>query len=216
MRRESRTLLRRTSPLSVLAAALLVSFLAGCAARSRPPATPPDGMAFGQASWYGIEERGRPTANGERMDPGGMTAAHRTLPFGTIIAVTDLDTGRVVEVRINDRGPFIAGRIIDLSHEAARQLGIVQRGVARVMLTVVELASEPPFTVQVGAFRGLTAADQMSQELRAQGYSGVVVSRAGGVHRVRVGRFRARRDAEGLARTLSREGYETLVLRIRL
>lgn len=199
-----------------MAAALLVSLLSGCAARSRPPATAPDGLVFGQASWYGIEERGRLTANGERMDPGRMTAAHRTLPFGTMVAVTDLDTGRVVEVRINDRGPFIAGRIIDLSHEAARQLGIVQRGLARVMLQVVELAPEPPFTVQVGAFRGLSAAERLSADLRGQGYSGVVVSRAAGVHRVRVGRFRDRREAEHLALALAREGHETLVVRIRL
>ncbi len=196
--------------------ALLTLAAIGCAGSRRPPASPADGVEFGQASWYGIEERGRLTANGEVMDPGAMTAAHRTLPFGAVVQATDLDTGRVVQVRINDRGPFIAGRILDLSHEAARQLGMVQKGIARIMLTVVELPPGLPFTVQVAAFRTSAAAERLSADLRAKGYSLVEIRRSGSLHRVRVGRFRRRGDAESVARALRRQGYETLVLRARL
>lgn len=89
----------------------------------------------GQASWYGWEA-GDWTANGERWNPNGMTAAHRTLPFNTIVTVTRMDTGRSVTVRISDRGPFIAGRIIDLSQAAAAALGMVRIGVAPVCITV--------------------------------------------------------------------------------
>lgn len=89
----------------------------------------------GQASWYGWEA-GDWTANGERWNPNGMTAAHRTLPFNSIVTVTRMDTGRSVTVRISDRGPFIAGRIIDLSQAAAAALGMVRIGVAPVCITV--------------------------------------------------------------------------------
>ena len=91
----------------------------------------------GQASWYGKAHQGELTASGERFDMNALTAAHRTLPFGTIVRVTHLKTGKSVNVRINDRGPFSNGRIIDLSYEAARRLGIVDRGTARVELTVI-------------------------------------------------------------------------------
>ena len=91
----------------------------------------------GQASWYGKAHQGELTASGERFDMHALTAAHRTLPFGTIVRVKHLKSGKSVNVRINDRGPFRSGRIIDLSYEAARRLGIVSRGTARVELTVI-------------------------------------------------------------------------------
>ena len=86
----------------------------------------------GMASWYGAQHRGLPTANGERFDPDGISAAHTTLPLPSYVAVTALATGRTIVVRINDRGPFVGGRIIDLSQGAARLLGIERSGVARV------------------------------------------------------------------------------------
>jgi rare lipoprotein A len=89
----------------------------------------------GRASFYGAGFAGRPTASGERFNPGALTAAHRTLPFGTLIRVTNPDNGRSVVVRINDRGPFHAGRMIDLSHEAARRIGLVDQGHGMVTLT---------------------------------------------------------------------------------
>jgi rare lipoprotein A len=91
----------------------------------------------GIASWYGPGFHGKRTASGEIYDMYGISAAHKTLPFGTIVKVVDLETGKSVVVRINDRGPFIEGRIIDLSYGAALELGMVQKGLARVGLKIV-------------------------------------------------------------------------------
>ena len=91
--------------------------------------------SYGLASFYW---QGSRTASGERFDKRDLTAAHRTLPFGTRVRVTNLATGRSVTVRVNDRGPFVAGRVIDVSHAAAEELGMVGRGVAKVRLTVVQ------------------------------------------------------------------------------
>ena len=195
---------------------VLVLLAGGCAGTRRPAATPPDLAEVGEASWYGIEERGRPTASGEPMDPGALTAAHRTLPFGTIVEVTNVESGASVQVRINDRGPFVGSRVIDLSHEAARRLGILSKGVAQVRLTVTNIPPRTPFTVQVAAFGRRQAAEEFSEKLRADGYSGVEVIRGDGVHRVRVGRFMKRSDAELTARALKRHGYEVLVVQVQL
>ncbi len=96
-------------------------------------------QSVGQASFYGNEpgEGGPQTANGERYNPGGLTAAHRTLPFGTRVRVTSARTGRSVVVRINDRGPFHGNRIIDLSTGAARAIGLTESGVGGVRLDVL-------------------------------------------------------------------------------
>jgi peptidoglycan lytic transglycosylase len=91
--------------------------------------------AYGLASFY---QHGSRTANGEKFDPRKLTAAHRTLPFGTRLKVTDLSTGRSVTVRVNDRGPFIPGRIVDVSHSAAESLGMTGRGLAKVKLDIVD------------------------------------------------------------------------------
>ena len=91
----------------------------------------------GIASWYGPGFHGNQTANGEVYDMNGSSAAHKTLPFGTIVRVIDLETGRSIVVRINDRGPFIEGRIIDLSKGAAEKLGMVERGIIQVGLRIV-------------------------------------------------------------------------------
>ncbi|PYO03504.1 MAG: septal ring lytic transglycosylase RlpA family lipoprotein [Candidatus Rokuibacteriota bacterium] len=93
----------------------------------------------GLASWYGDPHHGRETASGEVFDKTKPTAAHRALPFGTRLAVTNLDNGRTVEVRVNDRGPFVNGRIIDLSEAAARRLGGIGTGLMRVRVRVVGL-----------------------------------------------------------------------------
>ena len=90
----------------------------------------------GTASWYGAWHQGRLTANGEHFDARAFTAAHRTLPFGTILRVTNLATGEMVKVRVNDRGPYIRGRTLDLSAAAAKALGITKDGVARVRIEV--------------------------------------------------------------------------------
>jgi rare lipoprotein A len=122
----------------------LVAALAACATPVRPRPVP---VAVGHeesglASWYGHPFHGRRTASGEIYDMRGMTAAHRTMPFGTRVRVTSLDTGRSVEVRINDRGPFKKERIIDVSYAAARALGAVGRGVIPVRLRVTAVSDQ--------------------------------------------------------------------------
>ena len=121
-----------------LASAVMAS---GCAL-FRAPAPPPveDGVQVGVASWYGPGFHGRRTASGEVYDQDALTAAHRSLPFGTRVRVTNLENGRAVEVRINDRGPFVGGRVIDVSRAAARVIGLIGPGVGRVR---VEVASAP-------------------------------------------------------------------------
>lgn len=141
-------------PIPRLAAALiLVALAAGCARTHKAPPTaaptvsppvaralPPEPRAIqtGKASWYGDAHHGRKTASGETFDMNALTAAHRTLPLGTRVLVTNLANGRSIEVRINDRGPRVSDRIIDLSFAAARALGGVGAGVFRVRIAVVE------------------------------------------------------------------------------
>lgn len=95
-------------------------------------------LGIGMASWYGPKFAGKPTASGERFDPSGLTAAHRTLPFGSLVRVTSQSTGKAVIVRINDRGPFHGNRVIDLSEAAADAIGIKSRGRGRVSLALLE------------------------------------------------------------------------------
>jgi len=108
-------------------AVALLTVVTGCASSS----------GSGLASYYADRYQGHKTASGERFDGARLTAAHRTLPFGTRVRVTDLDNGRSVVVRVNDRGPFASGRVIDLSQAAARQLDMLRAGVARVKLEVL-------------------------------------------------------------------------------
>lgn len=106
--------------------------------RPRPPAVRPGSFEqTGEASWYGRQHHGKPTASGETYDMHKLTAAHPSLPLGTRVLVTNLDNGRTVEVRINDRGPFVSGRVLDLSYAAARRLGAIGDGVVPVGLKVL-------------------------------------------------------------------------------
>ncbi len=138
-----------TLRLDNILAAIAIVAVSACAQTpppppSPPPAAPPDRAVFtqtGVASWYGKSHHGKTTANGEKFDMEALTAAHRTLPFGTIVKVTNLSNNRSVNVRINDRGPYVAGRIIDLSARAARDLGIADDGVARVRLEQLPAAA---------------------------------------------------------------------------
>lgn len=117
--------------------------LAACGAPPKPgPRTgpsPASGVQRGMATFYGDEQHGGPTASGERFDKSKMTAAHRTLPFGTRVRVTNTRNGRSVEVRINDRGPYgKRGRIIDVSEAAARRLDMIEAGVVPVIVEVLK------------------------------------------------------------------------------
>ena len=117
----------------LLAAVVTCLAVAGCATWMAPE------EQMGVASWYGPGFHGNKTANGEVYDMHARTAAHRTLPFGTLVRVTRLDTGASTVVRINDRGPHVEGRVIDLSNGAANDLDMVKAGVARVRLDIIHL-----------------------------------------------------------------------------
>ena len=125
---------------AALAAPLcLVAALAACGAPPRPaPDHARPGVQRGLATYYGREHHGGPTASGERFDMHKLTAAHRTLPLGTRVRVTNTRNGRSVEVRINDRGPYGRGRIIDLSEAAARRLDMIDAGVVPVTVEVIK------------------------------------------------------------------------------
>ena len=129
----------------LLAAVCLIA--TGCATgrpTARPSAPPAPGATTGQASWYGQAHHGKKTFSGEIYDRTQLTAAHRTLPMGTRVRVTNVDNNRSVVVRINDRGPFKAGRIIDLSQAAAREIGALGEGLFSVRLEVLEEAASEP------------------------------------------------------------------------
>lgn len=132
--------------LRVWSVAVLVVVAYGCAATA-PVADRLPETVEGVASWYGEEFAGRTTANGEIFDPALLTAAHRTFPFGTILEVTNPRTKQAVTVRVNDRGPYIANRILDLSYAAAQNIGLIEPGIGQVSIRVVKFGSgdrEPP------------------------------------------------------------------------
>jgi rare lipoprotein A len=195
-----------TRRLCVVAALALVA--GACAtSRARPGK---GGVERGVASWYGPEFHGRRTANGERYDMNAMTAAHRTLPFGTILEVRNLDNGRRARVRINDRGPFKKNRILDLSHQAAEELGIVGPGTAEVEIRPVGLLARR-YAVQVGAFQDSGAAQDLVDRL-CRDYQGVRLRSDSVWHRVQVGEFEDRDAADDLRRELATQGYSALVI----
>lgn len=136
-------LTRPWAPGHTLNGGTLLLLLAACAGPQAVVPVPrpvvPGYEETGKASWYGRWHHGRPTASGEVFDMHRMTAAHRTLPLGALVLVENLENGRTAEVVINDRGPYVAGRILDLSFAAARALGAIRPGVIPVRLRVVEL-----------------------------------------------------------------------------
>lgn len=154
------------------------------------------------------------------MDPERFTAAHKALPFGTVVRVDDLDTGRSVVVVINDRGPFVEGRVIDLSYASAQALGIVEKGVARVRIHILDedVSSPTPYTwrVQVGAFNEEHGARELADQLRRERYAPILVhpQRQGAqtFYKVWVGTFADRTDAERLAHRIRGEGRAALVI----
>jgi rare lipoprotein A len=175
---------------------------------------PPPGKVVerGIASWYGPGFHGKQTANGEVFDTAELTAAHKKLPFHTRVHVTNLDNGSTVVVRINDRGPFIRGRIIDLSRAAAEEIGMIGPGTARVELRLLGAAEPPPqtLTVQVGAFADRRRAEALA--LRLEGLHGPTrIVETEGLHRVQVGIFRDRETARKAAQELRQDGLEAVI-----
>jgi len=138
----------------VYAVAVILFVAYGCATTAPQPEVPKVENLHGVASWYGQEFAGRTTANGEIFDPLLLTAAHRTLPFGTLVDVRNSRTGQMVRVRINDRGPFVGNRMIDLSYAAAQQIGLIDPGSGEVDMNIISIGRgdrEPPaaYTVTV-------------------------------------------------------------------
>ena len=181
-------------------------------------------VQYGVASWYGQKFHGNPTASGEIYDMYQLTAAHKTLPLGTYVMVTNLENNRSVEVKINDRGPFVKGRIIDLSYSAARSIDMVEKGTARVKVVVLKrkpltIKSEKErfgrgFTVQVGAFSNKGNAVKLTKVLGKEirdVYISVFETPMARYYRVRVGRFNTRERAYHLAAKLANMGYAVLV-----
>jgi len=198
---------------------LVVQAVHGLSCVPRPPAEPA-GVLTGTASWYGPDFHGRPTSNREIYDMYDLTAAHKSLPFGTRVMVTNLLNGKTVQVRINDRGPFVAGRIIDLSYAAARLLDLIGPGTAPVRMEI--LGQTPPpasgyrFSVQVGAFTVKDNARNQLRELTSiQGLPPAVLSEyrtASQVYyRVRIPAS-SPAEARAIAQTLADAGFRVIIL----
>ena len=176
----------------------------------------------GLASWYGEEYHGRRTANGEVYDMHAMTAAHRTLPFHTRVRVTNLENGSEAEFRINDRGPFIPGRIIDLSYSGARAIEMLGRGTAKVSVEAIGFAGgqspslEGIFAIQVGAFAEKENAARFQGQLEKK-YPNVHMvlweSNVKRFYRVRMGAFRTEAEARRYIENLRKDNLSGFVVR---
>ena len=202
----------------ILLICLVLSIACGCILLRRGPAL--KRVEVGWASWYGEPFHGRKTASGEVYDMYQLTAAHKTLPLGTAVMVTHLKNNRSVMVTVNDRGPFIRGRIIDLSYAAAQSLGMVREGVAKVRVEIIDkkpistASSEGPFTVQVGSFIDRSNALRLAGALQ-KAYQDVFVTvlktPKHTYYRVRVGKFTTRDAAYQRAARLAHDGYTAFI-----
>lgn len=232
---------------NVLALFVTVLFLSGCAHKkytrqipspptapatptpaavpgTAPATAPVPASAYseaGVASWYGHPYHGRPAADGEIYDMEQLVAAHRTLPFDTWVRVYDLDNNKNVEVRIIDRGPFVDGRIIDLSHAAAQAISLIGPGIANVRLEVIHTpANVPPalFAVQIGAFRDPQTAERVRAQMAARYGTARLVERPEkpGVWRVMVGAEPTPDAARALSSRIRKESGERNTFVVRL
>jgi len=181
-------------------------------------------VQYGVASWYGKKFHGNPTASGEIYDMYQLTAAHKTLPLDTYAMVTNLENNRSVEVKINDRGPFVKGRIIDLSYAAARSIDMVDKGTARVRVEVLRRKAlvrssqgegfGRGFTVQVGSFtdkgNAVNLSKTLGKELRNV-YISVYETPETRYYRVRIGHYNTREMAYSMAAKLANMGYSVMI-----
>jgi len=225
---------------------LLIFAFSGCASRSPQPAAKPgqpkpyrvgktwyypvsDASNFrqkGKASWYGKKFHGKKTSSGEIYNMHAMTAAHKTLPLGTYVRVHNLNNGKSIEVRINDRGPFVRGRIIDLSYTGATKLDIVGPGTAPVEIVALGKAKKTNsgtssgyvpvdyysgnFTFQVGAFSQKENAVRLKQKLEKKYMNVHIVPYDDGkriMYRVRVGKASSLKQAEEYETILIQQGF---------
>lgn len=212
--------------MSVLLAAALA--FSACAKKHRAvtiPTAPRSAGAIvngetGLASWYGHPYHGRPAADGEIYDMEKLTAAHRTLPFGTMVRVVNLTNGKTVDVRIIDRGPFVENRIIDLSHAAARSIDLIGPGVAPVRLDILSVPALTEasrwFGVQAGAFLDAGRAERLRASLEREFGPAQLVQRADSpaFWRVVVGRVSSETAAAELASRVRAETGDAFVVRL--
>ncbi|MBH0200872.1 MAG: septal ring lytic transglycosylase RlpA family protein [Nitrospira sp.] len=214
--------LAKRTPLSIVVIGLGAVLYQGCITAPRPidriPGYPLGFVERGMALWYGIGFHGNKTANGERYDMYKLTAAHRTLPLGSVAVVQSLTSGRHVTVRINDRGPFARGRILDLSLAGAQALGMVGDGTDQVELRVVGYDSRPEgmgvLRVQAGAFADLQNARALLTQVQRDFADGRIIQvdlPEGHRYRVQIGRFLTESEAQlavgRLDRTLSLQSF---------
>jgi rare lipoprotein A len=174
------------------------------------------GVQYGVASWYGPDFHGKPTSSGEIYDMYQLTCAHNTLPLGTTVIVTNLENGKSLELKVNDRGPFVKDRIIDLSYSAAKILEVHEKGTAYVKVETVGPWIDEifRFTLQVGSFTDEAKAQRLAESLRGSFenvYVTTVETSTQKYHRVRVGQYDSKELALVTAEKLSRMGYEVLV-----
>lgn len=197
----------------------------------RPPAPSPAGTPKpheggavyeeGKASWYGAPFHGRQASNGETYDMYKLTAAHRTLPFNTMVRVTNMTNGKSTTVRITDRGPFVDNRIIDLSYAAAKQIESIGPGVVTVQLEILSAIdpNDGTFTIQVGAFHDRANAEKLQQRLRPA-YPSVEIqsfdsAKGGSFYRVHLGKISGEDAAKKMSAELhAREGVKPLIFRV--
>ena len=216
--------LTKPTPLFIIMVGLGAFLYHGCTAPrpiDRFPGYPIGFVEGGMASWYGPGFHGNKTANGERYDMYKLTAAHRTLPLGSVVVVHSLTSGRHVTVRINDRGPFAKGRILDLSLAGAQALGMVGNGTDQVELRVVGYNSRPEgmgvLRVQIGAFADLQNARALFGQVQREFPDGRIIQvdlPEGRRYRVQIGRFLTEPEAQMAAVRLDRTfSLQSLVVR---
>lgn len=170
----------------------------------------------GTASWYGTKFHGRRTSSGEPYDMHLATAAHKSLPLPTYVEVTNLDNGRKMIVKVNDRGPFSRGRIIDLSYAAAIRLGVDKTGTARVEVRAIDVKTTRQSSVkvadgaflQVGAFSKRRTAEDMAGKMITAQLKPVSVEKSRGLYKVWIGPYATEAELEANARRVVELGYE--------
>ncbi len=211
--------------IALVAMPLAGLLLSSCARKHRitTNAAPPPQIRTGEtglASWYGHPYHGRAASNGEIYDMEKLTAAHRTLPFGTWVRVTNLSNDKTVDVRIIDRGPFIDGRVIDLSHAAAQAIDLIGPGIARVRLDILSApqitAADNWYGVQAGAFRDRDRAEHLRSTMEREYGMARVVLRSGSptLWRVVVGKEHSEEAANVLAQRIRAEVGPAFVVRL--
>jgi rare lipoprotein A len=174
------------------------------------------GVQYGVASWYGPDFHGKPTSSGEIYDMHQLTCAHNTLALGTTVIVTNLENGRSLELKVNDRGPFVKERILDVSYTAAQILGIYEKGTAFVKVETVGpwIEEVPRFTLQLGSFAEESNAQRLADQLRKDFdnvHVAVVETSTQKYYRVRIGQFETKESAFNTAEKLSQMGFRVLV-----